>query len=392
MFKKIITWACLLGASVLTVTPAYATRSISFDTGYVVHPYSNRAFSSFGVELFEAHDYLFGLVKNKYFEPNGWNRGLLFGADLLILYPLSSAYTISYHEFGHYSRLEAVGHDPHFVGRPNHFFGFFLDKLVHAPFGGESTAYPALPALTNDEKIVVGGAGVNNEMRFAGDIADRAYYDYGHVMDFVPYISGKLSSASYASGDEPGNDMNFVLNAYKAQEYNVSRADINRANWLSLVLSASTYAYAFGIYDYYTEGETTVKTFEFEGWRLPDLESYINRKGVSYKLKSAYRWDETLILPFSYEVILHGKEQHEVTLGARKLWKEFHNLTTGANLIMSDGIGGNMYVNYPVLKDWAVTVGLDHYDHKSLHGERNSIATTRSTSSTEVWAKVSFLY
>ena len=57
------------------------------------------------------------------------------------------------------------------------------------------------------------------------------------------------------------------------------------SNGISLFASASTYAYLLGWWNFImNNGETCVPVPEWNGVRLPDVESYLLTQGLSYKI------------------------------------------------------------------------------------------------------------
>lgn len=368
-------------------------RTMSFDSSYLLDPTSNRAISNFGVEFFEAHDCLFDLVDEYVLPDHPFSRGLFLVGDMAFTTYLSLVFYFPYHELGHYNAFYAVGMKPCFIDRPNNFFGFFIEKFAE-PYEGEATgAYGPIPTVNDD--ITIFAAGVNNEMRFSGDLADQAYYNCGHMGDYVPYVIGKLSSATYPADKESmGNDMTGMVQDYKLKGLDISKDDIDRSNYIAFFLSGSTYMYAKGIWDYIFCGCAEVNAFEYYNIRLPDVESYMNPNGISYKIKSGYRLNQEWLFPVAFEFIAKGDSQYEVTLGVRKYFPQMYDLLAGGNIVIGDGgMQGNVFSSLRLNRWMMVTVGLDIYNRKTLDGNRN-IVTASSTANvaSELWGRISFVY
>lgn len=376
-------------------------RTLSFDSGYIfslvhagddgVHALeTNRALADFGVELLQAHGFLYDqLAHTSLFEESALFRGALLKFDFLLNAYLSMTYLVAYHEQGHSARVSSRGLGGASFDGPNNFFGYWISRFKE-PFSGAT--YFSEVGMTLDDSIIIDGAGLNNEMRFSGQLADQMYFNKGHVTDWTPYVLGKLSSLTYGRGDEEGNDLSSILSSYGVKHYDISREDIDAGNILSLALSASTWRYGFGILQYLGINQTRLEAWEIYGVRLPDLEMYLNKRGLSYKIKSGYRVDSNFVIPFAVEFIAKGDTQLEATLGIRKRFKALPMWSFGADVRVGEGIGSCLHVAMRPHEHFQFMVGMEQYHEKTLHGERNMPTFKPRTIGYEAWGKLSLVY
>lgn len=375
-------------------------RTLSFDSSYlpslifikddgVKALETNRALADFGVELFQAHSFLFDqLTHTRSFDETILFRGALFKLDALVNTYLSWTYLTAFHEQGHAARFTSRGLGGTSFDGPNNFFGYWLSRFEE-PLSGMTRGAP--PLNVNDD-IIIAAAGVNNEMRFAGQISDQMYFSKGHVTDWTPYFWGKVSSLLYTKDDMGGSDFSALLADYRFKGYDIDRKDIDTGNILSIALSSSTWRYAYGILAYLGSNDTVVQSWEVGGFRIPDLEAYINRRGQSYKIKSGYRVDDNFLIPFSLEFIAKGDDQVEVTVGARKRFRQLPKWSFGADLHVSRGVGSSVYIAAKPYKHFQWMLGMDQHNINTFHGERNMTTTKPRTIGYEVWTKLSLVY
>lgn len=387
-------------------------RRISIDTDYYFN--TNRAWAGFGKDVLGVYTYGFDMVGSKFTMDGMWKRGGYAFLGLVLSTPLSEAYMTTYHEMGHKTRAYARGYRSYFDKRPNNFIGFFGQK-VFEPYSGEGTVtYLSSPfhhtphkpsyyyTVTNgirlptaNATIIGSGAGVNNEMRFAGEMSREMHAGRGHIMTIAAYNRGKLSSTRYPLGHTLGNDMGSVVSAYQAKGLNITKKNINDANRLAWLLSGTTYAYYRGVFSYIRDGDPAVKPFYFPGnfsrIRVPDVENYLTTHGISYKIHTGYQIDNDTFIPIAYEFVGKGNTKQEITVGMEKRMHDIPGLRVKGYVLLSEkpGFGGS--ATYPLLPNLKVSGGVDHLHVRSLEGERNAYSY-KNERNTMIWAKLSYCY
>lgn len=400
--KKIFILAALL----LTANLFAADRFLSLDTGYRREANSNRAWENFGSEWADGHAWLYDtLHTNKFLDLNP--QGELLAYSLFSLYTMDT-YGVAFHEFGHGTRLESLGYRTRYrIGSDGDTtrspWLFFLRRFA-APFDDAYAVYStsdraytspvrkfvnADGTLTNDGDILVSSGGVNNSMRFAGTLSDRLRQEGGHWSEGIPYLLSKLDAAFYSLD---GGDLEDLDRAYALKGVRVSETDMRLANVASFLLSQSTYAYLVGAQNFAENSDPRVKAFAWNGLALPDVENYLTTHGLSWKISSGYRLDETTYLPFAVEAVSHGKGEQEYTFGVRKKNWLMPDSVLDATVTAGSSLEFGAAYTQKLHKCFAVAVGWDHFNGRNLHGERNAVSYKRGFSSDEVWARISFVY
>lgn len=386
-------------------TNAAPSRTVSLDTRYFGAETNNHGFAEFGKEVIGLHNLAFNKISSKFTSTESGRMYMLLG-DYVVSNVLGSAFLTVYHEHGHYNRLRAVGLKPHFKGRPSNFFSFFTRKLG-SPYGSEATIASTTDRkftpkdsqryfngnlLSNDWNIVMSGAGLNNEMRFAGDIGDKIIEGRGETTDFFFYLQGKTSTLTYSNSQESsGSDTKQMRTAYANKGYRINRNDMDRSNAIALFLSASTYMYGSSLFNYVKTGDTSVRALEFYGVQLPDVESYYTSKGISYKVKSGYRWKDWRF-PISVEFVGKGKAQKDIKIGVIKSLPHFHNIDVRGDITMGKALGFTAQAIYPVIKNCEIAAGFTHENVKTFEGERNIMSVKKSSSHNQIWGRVSYKF
>ena len=383
---------------------AKTERTISIDTRYFGDQQNNHGFAEFGKEVIGLHNWAFTKVSSKLGTTESKRAYMLLG-DYIVSSLLGSAFLTTYHEYGHDSRLEALGFEPKFKKRPKNFFRFFVEKLG-SPYSSEATTYHYdekkftpknaqryfnKDSLNNDGKIMVSGAGLNNEMFFAGEMSNKIIEKRGEVTDFFFYLQGKMSTAVYSHKDSLGSDTKSLKQAYANKGYKINRRDMDRSNAISLFLSTSTYMYGASLYNYIKTGDTSVKAPTIYGIQIPDVESYYMRNGISYKVKSSYSWKDWAF-PFSVEFIGKGKSKTDLKLGVMKPLPHFHNVYLKGDVKIGKGFGFGAEAIYAPLKNLETAVGFTHEDVRTFEGERNIGSLKDGNTENQVWARLSFKF
>lgn len=402
-------------------------RTLSFSSGYLTNA-SNYAFSNSNRALSEFYDelgmgYAAGFDALADLDWSKRNRGWLFLINLLLPNSfLSHIQNIGFHEFGHFSRFRAFGYDPRFLnkrkpGLENGFKNPFaytvylftrITGMSEATYRGKklwqskqtwmdtntlSNTYNhgGERAVTNylinhpndpdvlqfrnnllDGTLIISAAGVNNQMRFSGDLSNKIYQKNGHLTEMFPFIDGRIATMCYPVSDDDGNDMNAILDSYREKDFNLCKSQMNTANCVSLLGSASTYAYFYAWYNFiWDNGETHVPVPEWRGVRLPDVENYLLAQGLSYKIISGYRVNKNLDFPVSIEFVTRGEKGYEASLGGRYRLESLGDLEVGGYILFGQTLAGGVHVYKPLGSRFFVEGVVENMAYKSFYGQRN---------------------
>lgn len=382
-------------------------RSFSFDSGYFRERNSDRAWENFGREWVDLNAYaLEQLNANEHW---GFSRegGFLLGSALG-LYTMN-VYKVSHHEFGHGTRLEALGYRTKYrsgttgstTRAPWQFFGRrFLDPFndayaIYSTSDREFTSpvrrfVNADGTLTNDGKILITTGGLNNSMAFAGSLGDRMRErGAAHYSEWLPYTMARLDATFYSRGS---GDLSDLETYYSNKGVSISKTDMRVANLVGFALSASTWSYLLGTGEYATGGEPWVQGISYNDFALPDVENYLTTHGMSWKLSSGYRWDAHTYFPFAAEAVLTGAGQQEYSLGMRQQNWLWDDSSVNADLRLGSGVGLGLGFSQRLSEQWSLSLGWDHFNGRNLHGERNAVSFEDGESSDEIWARFSFIF
>lgn len=441
-------------ASTLDARYLEGKRTISFSLGYLtgldnLHMgNSNTALSGFFQELEQGYGAVFDWVSSYLSSKTG--RSILSVFETFVLtYVRLPAIITSYHEFGHFSRWKAGGADPYFskpfADTKNIFkyVGLYLgfgihDGLFYHYFSrangqttrGEATFLPAsrfqgVSAATekamrqafakdgksgvdkyirvhktdpdvkryenseNDEDIMTTAAGVNNTMRLGGDLSDALWHAKGHVASSVLYGRLKTNMWSYPLRD--GSDPNFLIKDYAQKGITLTKKDMNRGNALALFLSASTWAYAWGWVDFVRNGNTVVPRAEVFGVRLPDVENYFLIEGMSYKVKTGYRWKD-LYIPLECEFVTIGAKGCEVTVGGEYTFPQLQNLSIGGHVRFGRAFDWDITLRQPIAKRFFIEGTVEHHSLKGFNGQRNIATLEKDVKAMTVLLRAGWIY
>lgn len=389
----------LVGGDLGAKSALTGQRTLSFNTGYFTEgsnlswSNSNAALSDFFQEMQQGHGAFFDWVAESNWAQR--NRGWWLFLDGVVLNcALSSTFSTVYHEFSHWSRDKAFGYqEPYFLFGNNldyagiNVLGFFIRQITtpcqSAACGpGKKIAFmsPMLAstplsrfvAPTDMGGLLISAAGVNNQMRLAEDFSDMAYEKRGHLLDLMPYIENKLSSFTYPLTDSGGNDMRAVLNKYKQLGLkNIKKTHLDQSNIYSFFFSGSTYSYVLSWWNYVASGDGRVKPLEVCGFRVPDVSAYFVDDGISYRVKSAYRFDDSFYVWGAIEFIGRGHSGAEGSLGFKKTFDQAGGLTLASAIWLGHGLNANLSLRMPIKKRFFVEGLVEHFNFNSYYGQRN---------------------
>ena len=368
-------------------------RSISFNSGYLTSleersvSNSNVAWSQFSQEIQMAQNKGFDSLKG-----TAWgkkNPGWLLWLNGIVLNAwVTQAQMTTYHETGHWSRMRAYGaSEPYFTSfwdmEASNPALLFLEQMI-APFMHHAaTVYgtkrdfkadiPDTPANKERLSYMASAAGVNNSMRFADDMAERSYANQGHIMDVMPYMRGKLETVFYDVDYKAtsGNDMVGLLNYYKYRGWDITKGNIDLANYLSFFLSAPTYGYVLAWYNQIVNGDGRVKPLELWGIRAPEVSAYYIDAGISYRIKTGYRIDPTFHLWGAVEFVAQGGSGAEGSLGFEKRFRSLADLSFGGSVYFGRAWTGEIHARVPLPMNLFLEGAAEYAHLKSFYGQRN---------------------
>ncbi len=395
-----VSWLCLTLVTPSTTQAAEkksenpSKRTITIDSNYGVNSNSNKSISNAALELIGVD----GFIQDTALKSNS-----KFGRSAVVAYsllsPITHAVQTSFHEFGHGSRDIAYGGSAvYFVGsnrdKPyNNFFSYFLGVMTDPYSGGAARVRRRF----DDEKtLIVSAGGLNNQMYLAEKIQDKMLLDdVSHIAYGSTYFFGKLSTVLYPCGSEnlstvnAGNDKCSMLRQYRILGNDFSESQLDDANRASLYLSSDTYLFLKSYYDFISNGKTEVKPFIVNQFYLPNVSNYYNSKGISYKLDSGYRINNSATLVFGYEAIWSGQSQSELSVGINLRHNKYGLFL---KTIAGHDSTSEVDFSYQIKQDFKAHIGVDSYNANSLYGQRNIPYYTVDNKITQYWAKISVFF
>jgi len=385
--------------------------SVTIDNGYFQWNTSNRSLFEFADDVENLNIFIADKIQNFVLKATGegiGERKLSF--FLGGLFHLFSHYALEFtlHEFGHWNRSKAIGYTYNFIDRSVNaqlfYFQTFLNPGIHTsnwddtgvdiikfyldkrnPYVKYNNGRIAVESI--DWNMVSTAAGFSNDMRLSGMMANRMYDKRGYVTDVLPYSFDKLFPFTYKlfwdiieGGDEPGGDHSDLVLLYHKKDWNINESDIANAALLSYMLSASTYAYFIGAYRFFLFGEKRPVSFEYAGFRIPDVQAYFER-GISYKFISGYRVNQSINIPFSVERVFKGDKQMEYSLGLNLKIKQ--TVVININIIYGNKLEGGLKLGYAPFRHLFFYGGFLHNNVHNLNGMRNIQSLEKGDAFTE---------
>ncbi len=139
--------------------------------------------------------------------------------------------------------------------------------------------------IENEMGLYVDVAGLNNEMRMAQEVSNLIWENQGHQMYASSYFIGKYSAFGYVGWlnsqieegkVEGGNDVANILRGYNNRGFSIDKEDLQIGSITSLLLSATTWSFVYSAITEIPKGSFVVHAPVWKGWRLPDLNFYLN--------------------------------------------------------------------------------------------------------------------
>ncbi len=405
--KKFVSYLYIVLAGVYTTffsiqnTFAEERRTITFSSGYLEEYYTNRQIANFGVELFENIDFVLDKA-NKIIRKginDEYSKSTLSCILYLIDYYFISSFGTSYHEFGHAMRDKAVGYDYVFIkssaddyddtddikANNKNFFKYFLDKIYYIKLSGGATMRLTDFENGNDklagideqsfykrslkEGVIISAAGLNNETYFQEKMTERTYLTNEiTISNYLFKLDSVVNDIYYAKNSDKSGDPYKIESFYKGLGINANRKDMARAFLISALLSQTTYGI---FYNMLFKQSIIFTPLQYKGFIFPDVFPYITTRGISYRIKSAYRYSDDLIFRFGIEFIAYGKSTQELIFGINtKLIKD--NRLDLLTVFGKDGINIETTYTIPIAKHFNINLDFDLHSTKSLYGERNA--------------------
>lgn len=380
-------------------------RDVTLNSGYVdTYFNANEAIVEAPISAIQGYSWLFDAATENF--RDHWGKRL---ANLLFSLPVSywlcPAFSTPFHEFGHARAYRAMGvpstYGLDFYGRRikdlSNFWSLGALRVLSPPFPlTSSIAFTAahvdkvfLDAELFKKKgeapgvqIMIIGAGINNQMALAKALATRIYQNNGHFLYAAQYIESKLHGFVYSAMHNEAGDPMRIVAAYHERGWHITRQHLRALSLVSL-LSGSTLAVLYGIYNYVANGDEVVSPIEFYGFRAPEINGYINAAGLSFEIESDYRFSPNLSAGLSDEFTWKGQVAHEVSPRVRynfaSLLPSLNELWVTSSLVIGKGMGGSFAAQLaPIAFDardfWSrlsYTVDFHFHHAGTLHGERN---------------------
>ena len=175
-----------------------------------------------------------------------------------------------------------------------------------------------------------------------------------------------MATRNYESGLGVFNDVTNIVNYYQGRGYNIDNDKIGNGSKVSLFTSALSYQFFYQFVRMFSGKSVRFRPWEFRGVQLPNTLFYMNRSGLSYKIRSGYRFGEWRF-PFAVEYGFEGEKRTEFTFGAEK---GFEKITAAFEAIIGKRLDLALDVSYRQNKWLMLSGGYALYDQRNLHGER----------------------
>ena len=379
---------------VLSGRNIYSKNTITVSTGYFESYYTNKYIANFGIEylnlsnLFidKAIDKLFEY--DKLYEQKSNLRHIANFTSFLIKFYIIEGFTTAYHELGHAMRNSAVGYDYYFgISNINayhdmlihnkNFFSFLFDTTFVRPLKGGYTASIKSTKIETKTDLIISAAGINNETYFQEKVIERNYLNNNlNISNFFYFISSKIGNIRYVISSKKYKnnlpyDPNSVLINYRLLNINVDRDDLIKSFAISILSSQFTYSFLYSIFsgEYYKQHR--VEPLKYKSFFLPDIFPYMTSKGISYRIKSGYKYSDNLSFRFGIEFVTIGNYTQEFIFGINKKF-ENNQILDFTTIFGKYGVNFELTHTIPVSKYINFNLDFDIYSTKSLHGERNA--------------------
>jgi hypothetical protein len=213
----------------------------------------------------------------------------------------------------------------------------------------------------------------------------------------VNYIRNRLYLPLFTALDSMelySGDLKKVRGFYDEKGYSISNTKLLLTSLSGVFLSGSFYnAIKHAYWNYYSSGTPEYNAYEWYGFKIPDVLTYMNSNGVSYHVSSGYRFSNTLIFPFALEANILGDFKIEGTVGVVKKFPNIFNLDIRAEgRFGSGGVDGGVKASITPYGSTFCEVGVNVYHPKNLEGGRQILSLKSGKHHAEVYVKVGLLF
>lgn len=219
------------------------------------------------------------------------------------------------------------------------------------------------------------GAGLNNNTHYGKAIAKLIDKQNGHLFYFFDYFAAKTTPYFYFLLLGDLGDLAGIEEAYSANNVNIHKEDIAYSSLASFFLSSTTWSFIYSSITNLPKGNFTVYAPIWKGWRLPDLNFYINSQGLSFELTTGYHMSPNWYVGLGLESVHMGKSAYEISPSvAYTLPTSYGEVEFCAQLHISDKfeLGGNISASWQSLhRTWEATIKYIYHNALTLNGERN---------------------
>ena len=382
-------------------------RTFSFDSRYAVRAYSNDAVARFGLDALNLTT-----VPAELIDPSNRLRNAGQGVLLLVGSTImGQAFTLSYHEYGHGTRVAAAGYRPLYgfgtistdadiqaarlagLGHES-FFGYFLSSFFKSSgytLGNlDDLLFPPISEEELEENgwtVLLATSGLSNEMLFSERIEDEIYRNGGHIGYLTTYANGKLAASNYEL-DGVFGDLGNAVTRYGALGIDVDEDQIDSASRNSFFFSSMSYQLIYQTLRMFTGSSIRFTAWEPGGVQLPNTSFFMTRRGLSYRVRTGYRTG-TWRIPLAVERVFEGDAATEVTIGVeRNLSRTYLH----ARATVGAGFGLAAEAVYRVKDRVALTAGYALYDSDNMLGERLIPSLESGSRYHDLFVRVSFAY
>lgn len=226
--------------------------------------------------------------------------------------------------------------------------------------------------------------GLNNQMRYSQEIANLIFEQNGHFLYLLDYLDAKISAFGYVlvyqdqlkkNNVSNGNDIANTLRLYKNRAFDIEDTDIQIGSMASLLLSSTTWAFAYSAFTQLPNGNFIVYAPVWHGWRLPDLNFYLTTQGLSYEIVTGYQINPNWYAGLSAEMVYKGNTTYEFGPSLGYTFNTtFGKISLDGQLIFGKNMemGGNVGAKWTSGdKAWAVGLKYIYHNALTLVGERN---------------------
>jgi|GEM_PF-1553604 hypothetical protein len=348
-WKKLCWGLCLLNSLIANPAepPKSPKRRITLSLGLVEDINSNEGMKHLPLTSIQGYSWVFDQATKM--TQGEFSRAALVAAEIILHMPYLGKdfnadestwffkekwwpYLSAYHEFGHARGKRAFcrdffkGYEVGVAGdqkEVNSVIWYYLYSFYHMGFTETAITNGPFEPKKTTQKLPIFAGGLNNESRLGSEIADWTYRFNGHIAYFGPYLRGKTGSVSYTAKTKSGaapddsSDIAYIKNYYKSYHPAFNLDNIQLGGLVSLLCSSTTYSFLKGYWDFIKTGDPTVRTFTCYGIRLPDVNFYFTRNGLSLEVISGYQINPNMWINIGIETVYYPSASMEFTPSLR---------------------------------------------------------------------------